>query len=303
MRYRLQLVALVLAISIVARAQSASTVRGTVSTAGENNERTYLANIQVSLECQGAEGKARKSTTDDSGQFVFSDVPLGHCVLKVVDPQFEETPTVVNTIADHPVEVDLRVRIREIQQDVTVTADRPQVDTASTETAAPAISQKTLQSAPLVSERFQDALPLVPGVVRGPDGLINIKGARSGQSGILVNSASAIDPVTGDEAISLPLEAVASVKVLANPFSSEYGEFTGGITEVETRSGTDHWKYLLTNFFPRARFRGGSIFGLESITPRATLAGPLMKDRLYLFQSYISASTWTSIPRTPDLMG
>src|SRR5229473_5829416 len=111
MRYRLQLVALVLAISIVARAQSASTVRGTVSTAGENNERTYLANIQVSLECQGAEGKARKSTTDDSGQFVFSDVPLGHCVLKVVDPQFEETPTVVNTIADNPVEVDLRVRI------------------------------------------------------------------------------------------------------------------------------------------------------------------------------------------------
>ena len=51
----------------------------------------------------------------------------------------------------------------------------------------------------------------VPGVVRGPDGLLNVKGARASQSGFLVNSASVTDPVTGESAINLPLEAVQSV--------------------------------------------------------------------------------------------
>ena len=80
--------------------------------------------------------------------------------------------------------------------------------------------------------------------------------------------------------------AVASVKVLDNPFSAEYGQLAGGVAEVETGSGTDQWKYLVTNLFPRFRWRGGGFRALESITPRFTVSGPLSKDKLYLFQSF-----------------
>jgi len=300
LRFRLQSIAVILLlVALSAQAQSAGMVRGTVSTIGDEKDRTYLAKIQVNLGC-GGEAKLRTATTDDTGKFAFSEVPAGRCTLSVSDAQFEGDPSTVSVAEENAIEVDLRVRVRKVQQNVTVTADRPQVDTSSSDTAAPAVSQTSLQSAPLISERFQDALPLLPGVVRGPDGLINIKGARAGQSGILVNSASAIDPVTGDEAISLPLEAVASVKVLANPFSSEYGRFAGGVTEVETRSGTDEWKYLLTNFFPRVRVREGGIFGLESITPRVTVAGPLIKGKLYLFQSFDYRFVRVSVPSLPS---
>jgi hypothetical protein len=47
---------------------------------------------------------------------------------------------------------------------------------------------------PTLNERFEDLLPLLPGMVRGPDGLINMKGARSSQNGSLVNSADVTDP-------------------------------------------------------------------------------------------------------------
>src|SRR5271166_1557138 len=285
-RFQIAMLAALLLPAAAAAGESGTRLRGTVGTAGAGGERTYLAQVQVSLGCDSSPPHERMATTDDNGQFLFADLDPSVCTVKVVDPQLEEAASTVSIVADREVAIDLTTGVRKVQQNVTVTAEQAQVDTSSSDTAAQAISQKTLQSAPLISERFQDALPLLPGVVRGPDGLMNIKGARSGQSGTLVNSASAADPVTGEQAISLPLEAVASVKVLDNPFSAEYGQFAGGVTEVETRSGTDEWKYMFTNFFPRLRWRGGGLRGLESITPRVTFAGPIAKDKLYLFQSF-----------------
>ena len=66
-------------------------------------------------------------------------------------------------------------------------------------------------------------MPLLPGVVRGIDGLIRIKGGRTNQANTLVNSASVTDTFTGQPALSLPSVAIHSVQVLSNPFSSEYG--------------------------------------------------------------------------------
>jgi len=71
-----------------------------------------------------------------------------------------------------------------------------------------------MQTAPIASERFQDALPLIPGVVRGPDGLLNISGTRSNQSALRFNNADGTDPVTGEDAIELPIDAVSVVACL-----------------------------------------------------------------------------------------
>jgi hypothetical protein len=57
---------------------------------------------------------------------------------------------------------------------------------------------------------------------------------------MIVNSASVTDPVTGESAINLPIEAVQSVEVLTNPYAPEYGQFTGAVTSVQTRSGSEN---------------------------------------------------------------
>ena len=81
---------------------------------------------------------------------------------------------------------------------------------------------------------------MVPGVVRGPDGSLNMKGARASQSALTVNSANVTDPVTGEGAINLPLEAIQSVQVVTNPYAPEYGQFTGAVTTVQTKSGGEN---------------------------------------------------------------
>src|SRR5277367_687443 len=157
---------------------------------------------------------------------------------------------------------------------VTVTA----TPTGGNASASETISEQTLRNAPNVNEGFESTLPLVPGVVRGPDGHINLKGARSTKSGALVNSANVTDPVTGSPAINLPVDVVASVKVISNPYDPQYGRFTGAVSTVDTKTGNyDGYHFSIQNFFPRLRDRGGHILGIGAPTPRATLTGPLIK--------------------------
>ena len=284
------------------RSQELSGTRGTVALTGADGKSTPVSGVEVSLRCQKKSDQALTAVTDEAGIFAFNDLVPDRCQLKIAAADFEEQTDTIELTGGQIMEHNVQLRIRSLEQSVNVTAEAPKaVDTTTASTAAPAISQDTLQSAPLVSDRFQDALPLIPGVVRGPDGLMDIKGGRPDQGSTLVNSVSAADPVTGREAISLPLDAVESVTVRSSPFLAEYGSFSSGITEVETRSGSDKWRFLFTNFMARPRWRKSTIMGIDSATPRLTLAGPLEKGKLYLFQSFDYRFERTAVSSLPPL--
>ena len=195
---------------------------------------------------------------------------------------------------------EIRLELEVVKAEVTVGTDGEGLETTD---AAPAaeLNQNTLRTLPLVNERFQDALPLVPGVVRGPDGLLNVKGARASQSGLTVNSANVTDPVTGEFAINLPIEAIQSVQVLTNPYAPEYGKFTGAVTAIQTRSGSDKFDVQMQSPFPRLRRRGGAFAGIEAFTPRVTMSGPLIKDKLNFIQSFEYRFVRTPIENLPPL--
>jgi hypothetical protein len=130
---------------------------------------------------------------------------------------------------------------------------------------------------------------------------MNIKGTRPSQSGILVSSLNVTDPVTGNPAIELPLEAVETVNVYSNPYSAEYGKFTGAVTAIETRSGTNKLRYLFTGTLPRPRLRDDHIYGIGSATPRIAVGGPIKKDKLFFFQSLEYRFVRTNVPSLDDL--
>jgi hypothetical protein len=164
------------------------------------------------------------------------------------------------------------------------------------------ISQSVVERAPNQNEKIEDLLPLVPGVVRGPDGRINMKGAQATQAGWLVNSTNVTDPATGGQAISLPIDVVSSVQIISNPYDPEYGKFTGAISSVETRtSDFDKFHFSIQNLVPRARDRDGHIVGIGAFTPRTTITGPLIKDRLAFTQSLEYRFVRTPVESLPPL--
>ena len=294
-------VTLSLAAAAINSAGAQTTVlQGTVSVGGANGQVERLPAASLNLTPATPGQTTRSAVTNDLGEYKFTDLAAGLYTLQVGLSGFKRHTESVTIRAGITTVENIDLELEGLTGKVTVVADSGGLNTK--DAAPPAtLNQDKLQTLPLVNERFEDALPLVPGIVRGPDGLLNVKGARASQSGLTVNSANVTDPVTGEFAINLPLEAIQSVEVLTNPYAPEYGEFTGGVTAVETRSGSGKFEMQAQSFFPRARRRGGAFVGIGAFTPRVTFSGPLIKNKLKFIQSFEYRFVRTPVENLPPL--
>lgn len=272
-----------------------STVRGTVFTKDQDGRRSVVPGARVVF----LDAAKTETQSDAQGAYNFDSVPAGKHVIEGSAPGLKATTAIevrpgIESVV--PIELDIAA----VTSAVTVTASDPVPIEESAQRNT--INQTTVETAPNQSERFENLLPLVPGVVRGPDGRINMKGAQSTQAGWLVNSANVTDPATGGQAINLPIDVVSSVQVISNPYDPEYGKFSGAISSVETRTGNlEKFHVSLQNLIPRARDRDGHIVGIGAFTPRLTFTGPLLKKRIAFTQSFEYRFVRTPVESLPPL--
>ena len=154
-----------------------------------------------------------------------------------------------------------------------------------------------LDSSPLEGDDFQSLMQMLPGVVRGQDGRLRVKGGQPTQAALQVSSASLIDPSTGDFDLELPAPSVESVEVLSNPFAAEYGRFSTSVTQIRTRRGTNEWEIKPGNLMPR--FRKG-LSGIRAFEPRFSIRGPIRRDRVFLAQDFQYRTVETPVKSLPD---
>ena len=269
-------------------------IKGTVSaTAGDASVRPeLLPGARLTLINRELPGAELKTVTDETGNFAFLDLPSANYILTA---EANGLPTVTRDIrlttgATLTVEIILTASVNE---SVTVREEEGLLSTAET-TTSNTIRAEKLEELPLRSENYQSALPLTPGVVRGMDGADHIKGTRSGQSSYTVNGADVTDPVSGNLAFDIPIEAAASVHIEENPYSAEVGRSTGGATTLETKTGGDKFKLTFNRFFPTFHnIIGGK---LDSFRPRLTVSGPLLRKRLSFLQSFEYRFTRAYVP-------
>jgi hypothetical protein len=275
-------------------------LQGTVSVSSSSGSTDRLPGASLNL-ISAETNKATVSTvTNEQGEYKFNNLLPGTYKLEVALSGFKQTTRSLTIHAGINTLENIGLELEGISSSVTVVDDGNELNSTGSAQAPASFKQESLQTLPLASERFQDALPLVPGVVRGPDGLLNIKGARASQSALTVNSSTVNDPVTGDSGVNLPLEAIQSVQVLTNPYAPEYGQFTGGVTAIETRSGSEKFNVNAQSFFPRVRRRGGSFVGIAAFTPRVTFSGPI-NDKLKFMQSFEYRFVRTPVESLPPL--
>ena len=254
-------------------------IQGTVFVQ-DSQGQSCIPNAKVMLQAS----VVMETKTDESGKFEFRDVPPGTYIIRAEAPGLVATQEVTIEVAK-VAQFSLELRPTTVQDSVTVTAaasDSPATSLSPSGT----VTASTLQNAPNIDDRAESILPTLPGVVRGPDGHINMKGARSTQSGALVNSANATDPATGNPGIAVPIDVVASVQVISNPYDPQYGKLTGAVSTLDTKTGDfERWHCSINNFFPRVRVRDNTVFGIGAVTPRTTCTGPVWRDHIAFTQS------------------
>ena len=233
---RLSHAALILAaMSGPALAQSATgVVFGTVAMPSPDGQPFAAPGVTVTLACSTSP-QPSVEVSDDQGHFRFGEAPSGSCTVTADLQGFKSANKAVVVAPSETVDVALRLDADALHENVTVTA-KAQATDSTMAAHVDALTAAKLQVAPIATDRFQDALPLIPGVVRGPDGLLNIGGARSNQSALKFNNADGTNPVTGDDAVEVPIDAVSSVEVHEAAFAPEYGMSTGAVTIVDTQT-------------------------------------------------------------------
>jgi len=139
-------------------------------------------------------------------------------------------------------------------------------------------------TSPLRPNTLVDALPMVPGVIRTPDGQVQISGMSEDHSALIINSVGVNDPATGNFGLSVPVDTVDTIQVMQSPYLAQYGNFIAGVVSADTRRGGDKWTYSLNDPLPVFRIRSGHLEGLRNATPRLNFGGPVIANRLYFVE-------------------
>ncbi|MBV9770945.1 MAG: TonB-dependent receptor [Bryobacterales bacterium] len=257
-------------------------VHGTVFVVESDGGRSVIGDAAIVLR---GPSLSLQTATDQEGNYGFPSVEPGVYQIEVKAAGLSGAKS-VSIAAGQSLDIPIEVKIETTHESITVKGtDEPAIPTDPSGQSV--ISHSTVVNQPNKYDLFDSLLPLVPGVVRGPDGLINMKGARSSQSSALVNSANVTDPATGNAAMNLPIDVIESIKVIPDPYDPEYGRLTGAVSDIETVTGNFNAFHLsVQNLLPRPRKRDGDFIGIEAATPRLTVTGPLIKNKIAFTQSF-----------------
>jgi outer membrane receptor protein involved in Fe transport len=267
---------LVLAGAAVLHAADAA-IRGRIT----DPEGLPLPGVMVTLKIDS--GSPRSVVTDNDGRYSIG-VPPGLYALRAELSGFQPIERRV-LAGGFGVVVDVTLPLASFEEQVTVVAAPLAVVGEPRPDAPVTVTREVLDAAMLPNSQYDDALTLMPGVVRGPDGLISVSGARASQGAVYVNGFNQTDPASGSPNLLVPLEAVDSVQVYSGGYSAGFGQATSGVTAVTTRSGGDTLHMSANSMFPRLLFASGGIRGVEYWEPNFGVSGPLVKGRLFAEQA------------------
>jgi hypothetical protein len=256
-----------------------SSIAGTVKVVTGQGQESALAGVTVELRGP-SEGSTLQSTlTDDSGHFQFATLPAGTYMLELSVQGFKPWSKTVTLEPGQNAIEDATTEISAVDEQIEVKAENIEVATDSAEVTA-TVNDRELESLPLAQQKFTDALPLTAGVIRTREGKLNFNGQSENQGTLVVNSTETVDPVTGRFAISVPIDVIQSMSVHSSPDTAEYGGFSGGLTEIETKPPFDAWNFKLNSLTPSFRGKNDHLVGVGQFTPRLLFGGPLIAGKL-----------------------
>jgi hypothetical protein len=252
---------------------------------------TVLDSSQASVPAAKVEAKLGNAagvtrSTDETGHALFPALAPGRYTIVVTREGFapaSATEVQVNAGATATVAVTLAPAAA-ARQSVEVRESATAVE--QTSVASTSVAGEETKALPTRPATVSDALPLIPGVARSPTGGLQLSGSGENRGALVVNSADVTDPATGQFGLTVPIDSVQNLNFYQTSFLAEYGRFTAGLVSVETRRGSDKWKWELNDPLPEFNIRSWHLRGLRTATPRVNFEGPLIEGKLYFSEGF-----------------
>ncbi|HEX4948673.1 MAG TPA: TonB-dependent receptor, partial [Blastocatellia bacterium] len=243
--------------------------------------------------------QTRNLTTDDDGRFVFLQLQPGRYNLLVTRQGYAKLlqESLLLSVGQ-TINLPLALKVSSVEETVTITG-APTVDSVKTESSS-TLNEVAISRTPVLGRKFEDLLTLTPGVsiTQGPDGdEINFNGQRGIFNNISLDGGDYNNGFFGEQvggqraAIDISMEAVKEFQVVATGASAEFGRSAGGIVNVITKSGTNELRGSIFHFQRLEGLTSNTSDGqpLKDFHREqfgATMGGPLIKNKLFLFGVY-----------------
>ena len=319
----LLLLAFSIALSGLALAQSRETgaIVGTVA----DEQGNSLPGVTVTLASPKLMG-VRTQVTGANGAFRFPALPPGEYTLTAELESFAKTVREnirLQTTATLTVDIVMKSAVEE---QVTVIAQAPTIDVKSTETASVTLSSSILRNMPY-SQFTNEIVNMAPGISAD-----SAYGASSG-TGISwqMDGVGVGDPQGGTDWVFLDHNIIEEAKVMGVGLPAEYGNFTGAIFNLITKSGGNQFSghaevdfqnaattedefgnpVPKTGTFWTATNLEDYLTDFPDLTPpmeklvdaSAHLGGPILKDKLWFYAGaqYFNRWVWyTGFPLSDE---
>lgn len=300
-RWFVGVLACILALHAVAFAQGTTAdIVGRVS----DSSGAVLPGATVSVE-HLATRDVRTGTTTDTGDYVFTLLPIGAYTVRIELSGFQSQVTKVTLATGDRSRVDARLQIGSLNETVLVSGEAPLLQT-DTSTVSTLFNEKAVQDLPVNGRNIIRLVQMVPGANEGalsstangtrPDdrrqtSAVSVNAVADTQNNQLVDGMDNNERAIGTVGIKPSIDAIAEVRVQTNLYSADVGRTLGGVINILTKSGTNQINGTAFEFLRHERFDSRSFFATTKPKNRqhqfgGSLGGPLKQDRTFFFVDY-----------------
>ena len=257
---------------------------------------------------------SRTTATDTTGRYMLPAVAPG--VYTVTAELFGfggQTRSNVPLLLGQSARVDFALGLSGVSETITVSHTVPVLD-ARRSAVSYTVGQSQIHNLPINGRNFISFSLITPGVVQdrvastgiaGTSGL-SFTGQSARANNIMVDGFDNNDTTLGGVRGLFSQEAIREFQVLTDSYSAEFGEASGGIVNIVTRTGTNQVRGEAFAFFrddalnARDHFERYDVHGEPIDRPKAefgqwqwggTLGGPLRRGQTFFFLSFEHSTT------------
>ncbi len=276
-----------------------ATLLGTVT----DSSAAAVANVKVTI-TETNTGISRTSQTNESGNYVFPDLPPGtYRVIAELSGFKRASRAGIDVIVNTTERVDLVLQPGNISETITVEAETPILQTERADTGRKLESVLT-ENVPLGTNRnFQNLLNIVPGTTRATfqhsqffNASSSLQTEVNGQ--LRQGNNYQIEGIDDNQRTGLlqilipPLEAIQTVDVSTSNYDAELGRASGAVVNVILKSGANNYhgaayEFVRNNYFNARNYFDQSVGHLAYNYFGGNIGGPIKKNKLFFFADYL----------------
>ena len=284
--------------SVFALAQTTGEIRGTVVDARGGG----LPGATVDVTSPSLQG-ARTTVTGAGGSFQLPALPPGTYKVTVTLAGFGKAEQQTQVRLDATANVAVTLQVAATEQ-IVVTGEAPVVD-VSTTTGGSNYGSSVIDRLP-VGRNYTDIVKSNPGVSQdradrqGRAAALTVYGSTSAENSFIIDGVDTTNVIRGLQGKVINNEFIQEVEVKTDSYRAEYGNATGGIINVITKSGGNNFNGSVFGRYNSAALRANEVFTANdsdtftgTLTPAeekwdygANLGGYFVKDRVWFFGAY-----------------